>query len=289
MTPATVSNIATTENKTPESNPTPEIFYPSEDGEPLAETSIHADAIIATVGILRNYLAIAFQERSPVVLADQFLYYAQGFPKLRVTPDVMVIFEVPQVPYDNYKIWETGKVPSVIFEITSPKTQAKDKEFKRDLYEDIEVQEYWLFDPKGEWIPEKLRGYRLGYRERDDANIYFPITDGCSHVLGLRLEVEEHLINFYQLDTGEKLLMPVELLFALQNQKHLTLQESQRAEQARQSAEQESQRAEQESQRAEQESQRAEQESQRANAAELQLKQLRDRLIALGIDPDLSL
>jgi hypothetical protein len=69
--------------------------------------------------------------------------------------------------------------------------------------------------------------------------------------------------------------MPVELLFALQNQKHLTIQESQRAEQ--------------ESQRAEQESQRAEQESQRANAAELQIKQLRDRLIALGIDPDLSL
>ena len=281
MTPATISNVALPENKNLESNLTtpPEIFYPSEDGEPLAETSIHADAIIATVAILRNYLAIAFPTRSPVVLVDQFLYYAQGFPKLRVAPDVMVIFEIPQVPYDNYKIWETGKVPSIIFEITSPKTQLKDKEFKRDLYEDIGVQEYWLFDPKGEWIPEKLRGYRLDYRERDDDNIYYPITDGCSQLLGLRLEVEEHLISFYRLDTNEKLLMPIELLFALQNQTQLTTQEIQRADQ-------ETQRADQETQRADQETQRADQETQRANAAELQAKQLRDRLISLGIDPD---
>ena len=63
-----------------------EIFYPSEDGEPLAETSVHADAIIATVAVLRNYLAEKFAERSPVVLADQFLYYAQGFPDCELHP-----------------------------------------------------------------------------------------------------------------------------------------------------------------------------------------------------------
>jgi Uma2 family endonuclease len=28
-------------------------------------------------------------------------------------------------------------------------------------YESIGVTEYWQFDPRGEWIPEKLRGYRL--------------------------------------------------------------------------------------------------------------------------------
>ncbi|HBC42031.1 MAG TPA: hypothetical protein DCZ88_09075 [Pseudanabaena sp.] len=281
MTPATVTNIASSQNSKLEQNSVtpPEIFYPSEDGEPLAETSIHADAIIVTVGVLRNYLASKFSERSPVVLADQFLYYAQGFPKLRVSPDIMVIFEIPQVPYDNYKIWDTGKVPSIIFEITSPKTQAKDKEFKRNLYEDIGVQEYWLFDPKGEWIPEKLRGYRLDYRERDEDYIYYPITDGQSHVLGLRLEVQEHLIDFYELETGEKLLMPFELNFALQHQKQLTVQESDRAEQERL-------RAEQESAKAEQERLRAEQEAARANAAELEAQKLRDRLIALGINPD---
>jgi hypothetical protein len=61
------------------------------------------------------------------VLADQFLYYAQGFSRLRVAPDVMVIFDIPQQPYDNYKIWETGKIPSIIFEMTSESTQAHDQ------------------------------------------------------------------------------------------------------------------------------------------------------------------
>jgi hypothetical protein len=71
------------------------------------------------------------------------------------------------------------------------------------------VEEYWLFDPKGEWIPEKLRGYRLQGEE------YVPITDSISQRLNLRLVVEDTLIGFYRLDTGEKLLIPDELSAAL--------------------------------------------------------------------------
>jgi Uma2 family endonuclease len=230
-----------------------EIFYPSEDGEPLAETSVHADAIIATVAVLRNYLAENFSERSPVVLADQFLYYAQGFSRLRVAPDVMVIFDIPQQPYDNYKIWETGQVPSVIFEMTSESTQAHDQLKKRELYESIGVLEYWLFDPKGEWIPEKLRGYRrqANLPEKEvDSLVYEAIADGLSQVLGLRLEVEGSLINFYRQDNGEKLLIPSELFAALQEQ-----------------------------------TQRAESAEERARLAELEAQKLRDRLVELGIEP----
>lgn len=86
---------------------------------------------------------------------------AQGLPRLRVAPDVMVIFEGTPGDRDNYKIWEEGQVPAVIFEMTSEGTRAQDQEFKKTLYEQREVQEYWLFDPKGEWIAEQLRGYRL--------------------------------------------------------------------------------------------------------------------------------
>lgn len=230
-----------------------EIFYPSEDGEPLAETSVHADAIITTVAVLRNYLAEKFAERSPVVLADQFLYYAQGFSRLRVAPDVMVIFDIPQQPYDNYKIWETGQVPSVIFEMTSASTQAHDQAKKRELYESIGVLEYWLFDPKGEWIPEKLWGYRRQAnlpKNEEESLVYSAIADGLSQVLGLRLEVEGSLINFYRQDNGEKLLIPSELLAALQAQ-----------------------------------TQRAESAEERARLAELEAQKLRDRLAALGIEP----
>ncbi|MCC3642675.1 MAG: Uma2 family endonuclease [Microcoleus sp. PH2017_33_LGB_O_A] len=203
---------------------TSEIIYPSADGEPVAET---------TLSVLKQYLA----DRRATVLANQFLYYAQGFPKVRLTPDVMVIFDVEPGGRDNYKIWEEGQVPKVIFEMTSPSTQSEDKVIKKDLYERLEVQEYWLFDPKGEWIPEKLRGYRLGVEG------YQIITDSRCEVLQLRLEIEGKLIGFYREDNGEKLLTPDELASALKA-------ERQRAEAERQHAEVESQRAQSESQRA---------------------------------------
>jgi Uma2 family endonuclease len=210
-----------------------ELVYPSADGEPVAETYDHVYAIFTTLTVLKQYLA----ERRATVLGNQFLYYAQGFPKVRVAPDVMVIFDVEPGGRDNYKIWEEGQVPKVIFEMTSLSTQSEDQVIKKDLYERLEVQEYWLFDPKGEWIPEKLRGYRLGVEG------YQVITDSRCQVLQLRLEIEGKLIGFYREDKVEKLLTSDELTSALKA-------ERQRAEAERQHAEVENQRAQSESQRA---------------------------------------
>jgi hypothetical protein len=233
------------------------IFYPSADGTPVAETYDHLYAILTTLEVLKQYLT----GRQATVLANQFLYYAQGFPKLRTAPDVMVIFDVAPGGRDNYKIWEEGQVPVVIFEITSKGTQDQDKSFKKTLYEQLGVQEYWLFDPKGEWIEEKLQGYRL----RGDT--YEAIVDSRSEPMQLRLAVEGKLIGFYREDTGEKLLIPDELVQALQ-------QESQARLLAEEQAEQEHQRAEQERQRAEQEHQRAEQERQQRELAQQQMAEM---------------
>jgi Uma2 family endonuclease len=204
-----------------------EVVYPSSDGEPLAETSVHIDAIINAVIVLRNYL----EGQQAIVLADQFLYYVQGFPKFRVAPDIMVVLNVPPGARDNYKVWEEGQVPAVIFEMTSASTQSRDEGLKKDLYESLDIPEYWQFDPKGEWIPEKLRGHRL------QEGLYVPITDGRSEPLGLRLAVEESLIGFYREDTGEKLLASEELVQALR-QETLARQEAEALlEQERQRAE----------------------------------------------------
>ncbi|MEH2368766.1 Uma2 family endonuclease [Nostoc sp.] len=239
-----------------------EIFYPSADGQPVAETYDHLYALLTTLEVLKQYLA----NRQATVLANQFLYYAQGFPKLRVAPDVMVIFDVAPGGRDNYKTWEEGQVPTVIFEMTSFGTKGQDEIFKKTLYEQLGVKEYWLFDPKGEWVEQQLRGYRLR------GEIYEPIQDGRSEPLQLRLVVEGRLIGFYQEDTGEKLLIPGELVQALR-------QEVLARQQAEELVEQERQRTEQERQRAEQERQRAEQ-------AELQIEQLKARLRSLNVDPD---
>jgi Putative restriction endonuclease len=195
------------------------IVYPTSDGEPVAETYDHLYAILTTLEVLRQYLLAS----RATVLANQFLYYAEGFPKLRVAPDVMVIYDVEPGGRDNYKIWEEKQVPKVIFEMTSKGTQEEDKNTKKNLYEALEVQEYWLFDPKGEWIEEKLQGYRL----RGDS--YVPITDNQSEPLQLRLAVEGKLICFYRLDNGQKLLVPDELVEALREAEKQAEQERQRA------------------------------------------------------------
>ena len=191
------------------------VVYPTADGDPVAETYLHLYAILVTLEVLRQYLT----GQQATVLGNQFMYYAQGYPKLRVAPDVMVIFDVEPGGRDHYKIWEEKSIPSVIFEITSPGTQQKDEGFKFTLYEQLGVEEYWLFDPKGEWLSDRLIGYRL------HGDTYEPISDGRSVPLGLRLVAENDLISFYREDNGEKLLIPAELAEQLQ-------QERKRAERA---------------------------------------------------------
>jgi Uma2 family endonuclease len=221
-----------------------EIIYPSSDGEPLAETYDHLIAITTTLLILLKHL----EGQQATVLADQFLYYAQGFPRLRVAPDVMVILGVAPGGRDNYKTWVEGQVPAVIFEMTSPSTRSQDEVEKKKLYESIGVTEYWQFDPRGEWIAEKLRGYRLA---GDLERVYVPIIDNRSEVLQLQLSVDQKIIAFHRLDNGVKLLTNDELNIAL-----------------------------------EQTEQRAEAESQRADVAAQRAEILADRLRQLGIDPE---
>lgn len=136
----------------------------------------------------------------------------------------MVIFEVEPGGRDSYKIWEEGQVPAVIFEMTSKGTQAEDQTFKKTLYEQLGVQEYCLFDPKGEWIKEQLQGYHL------HGETYELMSDGRSQPLQLRLEIEGKLIGFYREDTGEKLLIPEELTVALQQETLARQQAEERAE-----------------------------------------------------------
>jgi Uma2 family endonuclease len=243
--------------------PNPEIFYPSSDGEPLAESYDHLYVIMTTLAMLLAHL----KGQQATVLADQFLYYAQGFPRLRVAPDVMVIFGVEPGGRDNYKTWEEGQVPSVIFEMTSPGTRSRDDVEKKDLYQSLGVTEYWQFDPRGEWISEQLRGFRL---QGDEEPVYVPISDNISQVLQLQLVVEGKIIAFYRLDNGVRLLPLEELNLALEQQIEQT--------------EAETQRADVEAQRAIEASERADREAQRARDLEAQIAIYQQRLGELPAD-----
>ncbi len=239
------------------------IDYPSGDGKPLAETFVHVYAILMTLEVLKQFL----EGQQATVLANQFMYYVQDKKSLRVAPDVMVIFGVQPGGRDSYVIEQEGAVPSVVFEMTSKSTKNEDKGKKKNLYARLGVQEYWLFDPKGEWIKEKLEGYRLIHVEEEGnfVNRYVPITDARSQALALRLVVEGSLIGFYRLDNGEKLLIPSELAAELKRTSLALEQERQRADQA---------------------DSRLEQERQKTAQAEQRVAMLAEQLRALGFDPE---
>jgi len=147
---------------TPASRATPfgEVEYPTSDGKPMAETDKHR----ALMMYLIDALTIHFRGRPDVyVSGNDFVVYHEGDAGKRVSPDVYVVFGVPAGLRDSYKAWdEGGRLPDVVFEITSRKTRREDVHIKRPLYERVlRVPEYFQFDPTGDYLRPRLQGFRL--------------------------------------------------------------------------------------------------------------------------------
>ena len=67
----------------------PVVEYPSSDGQPMAETPVHRDAMIDAI---RDPLQRHFAKRSDVyVSGDMLMYYEEGNPRKCVAPDVFVV------------------------------------------------------------------------------------------------------------------------------------------------------------------------------------------------------
>jgi Uma2 family endonuclease len=188
------------------------IEYPDSDGTPMGETGFHVTQILTTLATLR----LRFRDRNDVYVgANMFLYYRQGDPRAVVAPDVFVVLNTTSDERRSWKVWEEdGRVPAIVFEITSSSTRDDDLLFKRALYEDLGVQEYILFDPLGQYLEPALQGYRL----TQDRYVTLPqqsLPDGgyelVSDVLGLALRAKAGALALYDRATGEKLLTPPEL------------------------------------------------------------------------------
>lgn len=95
-----------------------------------------------------------------------FISYDVTDGNRRVAPDLFIAFDVDVAGiYENlpnFWIWEIGKVPDFVMEVASPSTAANDLGWKRDLYQQLEIQEYWRFDPTGGQLYGKpIAGERL--------------------------------------------------------------------------------------------------------------------------------
>lgn len=177
--------------------------YPDSDGKPMAETGIHVLAIIWLHQMLRYH----FRARHDVyVAATMFLYYAEGQPKKRRAPDVMVASGVVNASEErrSVKIWVEGVVPSCIIEVTSKKTTNEDLKEKKPVYRRIGVGEYFMFDPLYDYLPHQLIGYRLVGKSYHRLK---PADDNSllSSELGLRLRPEGIRLGLYDAKTGRRL------------------------------------------------------------------------------------
>lgn len=240
MQPTLIAELQTT------NQPTQPIYYPESDGEPMAETDYHLSVLFYLIGALR----FLFHHVPDVYVAGNMMfYYVEGNPAISKAPDVFVVKGVGKHKRRVWKTWEERAVPSVIFEITSPSTSQADLHDKKQLYERLGVQEYYLFDPLSEYLKPRFQGFRLvngryePLRPERDRSI-------ISLELGVILRPEGELLRV--IDPATSQVMP-------------TLDEA--VERIDETLDQ----LDYETERAEQEAQRAEQEAQRANRAEAEL------------------
>ncbi|HSN85432.1 MAG TPA: Uma2 family endonuclease [Thermoanaerobaculia bacterium] len=248
-----------------------EVYYPESDGKPVAESDIHIDELLTARHALKEH----FRAVEDVYAAgNMLLYYVQGDPRKCVAPDVFVVRGVPKRRRNIFKLWEEGHAPCFVLEITSDTTRSEDLRKKKDLYQDLGVEEYFLFDPLQDYLKPSLQGFRLV-----DGR-YQPIpseVDGslASRTTGTRLRREGHeKLRFVNAETGEPLVR-IEELRDLADTAAEALREADGERRKARSAEVERQRAEEERQ---QMKARLAEETAARRAAEEELARLRREL-----------
>ena len=165
-----------------------QIEYPDSDGKPMGETDLHRDWMFRILEILR----LRYRGQRVYVASDLLVYYKDGDPSKFVVPDVFVVKDCDPGRRRTFKIWEEGRTPDVVFEVTSRGSRQEDQDFKPQLYATLGVKEYFSYDPTADYLRPPLQGYRLeqgGYTriEPDDVgalryeelDVILQLEDGC--------------------------------------------------------------------------------------------------------------
>ncbi|MCI0390510.1 MAG: Uma2 family endonuclease [Acidobacteria bacterium] len=193
------------------------IFYPETDGKPMGETDLHIKLIVDISEALRNFF---LRQPDVYVSRDLLLYYVPGNARKFVVPDVFVVRGVNKGVRRVYKLWEEGRPPNVVIEISSRETKNADLNRKFDLYEQLGVAEYYIFDPEYRYIKPPLRAWRLsgdGYVEIAVIHNERGVRVN-SDELGLELVDTGQTLRLFNPATGEYLLTPEEEAAARQEE-----------------------------------------------------------------------
>jgi Uma2 family endonuclease len=226
--------------------------YPTGDGKPMAETPFHGEIMFGLRQILQDHFA---EDPMVYVSGNLMMYYVKNNKRRHTSPDLFLVRGIPNSDRKCYFVWEEGKGPDVVFEISSKTTIKTDTGTKRLLYQNIlRVPEFFLFDPYEEYLSPSLQGYRLLN------GVYVPIQPDhgwlFSQELGLRMGRHGLMLRFYGPATGQPLLSRTE---RLEDERHLRVRaqtdlyiagmDARRAEAEKQQVEAEKQQVEAENRR----------------------------------------
>jgi Uma2 family endonuclease len=164
---------------------------PSDDGEPM-ETNEHRLQMVLLIQSLKDAWA---QREDFFVAGNMFVYFSETQVKHNDFrgPDVFVVLGTTRRSRKSWVAWGEGKLPDVVIELLSFRTQHVDKGEKMRIYSKLwRTPEYFLYDP----ISHEFAGFRLDLATLE----YVPIVprdngDLDCKVLDLRLGIREGLFE----------------------------------------------------------------------------------------------
>lgn len=195
-----------------------------------------------------------------------------------LTPDVFVARGVGELDpvYSilrlQYRLWDEGKVPDLVYEGASPSTFHRDSAGKKEDYAALGVREYVQFDPAGGLLSPRLQVFRLSARGQYEA--VAPKKDGsvrCVTLPDYDWVIDDYLLRLRDRVTGQLVPTPKEQAREAKAQARAAVAYAEAA----------TSRADLEAARADVATSRAELEAARASVAEAEIARLREQLARL--------
>jgi Uma2 family endonuclease len=184
---------------------TTEIEYPASDGLPMAEDDWRGWWMIH----IKELLRWRYQGERVYVSSNLLIYPEEGNNLRHVAPDCFVVLDCEPGFRRTYKVWEEGKPPDVVFEVTSNSTRRQDEGEKPSLYAAMGVREYFLYDPTAVYLDPPLQGFQFGKRGITPIR---PNARGelISRRLGISLRLDGSDLVMSDAKTGAQLLTPAQ-------------------------------------------------------------------------------
>ena len=203
-----------------------ELRLPECEDEPVGMSSRQAVVMFESAGCLLQH----WRGRQDVfVTADTFVYWHRK--KRPVSPDVLVARGVAYRHRRSYVVWEEGKPPDFVLEVSAPSGGKRNGKENPHLYAEMGVPEYFWYDPEGKSNPA-FTGFELRdgrYAPLPEETVAEGVVGIRSKVLGMCLCIKpgpdlfDSALRFYDLATGEFLPTHHELV-----EEHRRLEERRR-------------------------------------------------------------